>query len=302
MLNCHCLSSHSWKWALGAIVVAGGGIAVCKYAKKRYQQMQHKTKGETDNPYESIKLLNEYLAFHYGGPAVNCLFDGPMNGFDFPKRCAEICLKYFEPTDIVPKRALDIGCAVGRSTFELASGFLDVVGIDYSHGFIKTCDVLKQNGKMEYEITTEGVLTSRHEAVISANIERSRCRFQQGDACNLPLDLGKFGCVLAANLICRLPRPADFILRLSSLVAPGGICVITSPYTFLEDYTPKGKWLGGYTNNDGTEVRGFDTLKKLFAPNFDLLDTLDEPFLIRETVRKHQWTVAHVTIWKRKSN
>ncbi|CAK8680528.1 unnamed protein product [Clavelina lepadiformis] len=72
--------------------------------------------------------------------------------------------------DIVPKRALDIGCAVGRSTFELASGFLDVVGIDYSHGFIKTCDVLKQNGKMEYEITTEGVLTSRHEAVISANI------------------------------------------------------------------------------------------------------------------------------------
>ena len=54
------------------------------------------TKGETDNPYESVKLLNEYLSFNYGGPAVNCLFDGPSDGFDFPKQTAEICIKYFE--------------------------------------------------------------------------------------------------------------------------------------------------------------------------------------------------------------
>lgn len=69
--------------------------------------------------------------------------------------------------------------------------------------------------------------------------DRERCEFRQGDACNLPLDLGQFGCVLAANLICRLPDPMAFLLRLSNLVAPGGICVITSPYSFLEEYTSK---------------------------------------------------------------
>jgi len=61
----------------------------------------------------------------------------------------------------------------------------------------------------------------------------------QGDACNLPLDLGQFGCVLAANLIDRLRTPQNFLNRLGTLVAPGGILVITSPYTFLEEFTPK---------------------------------------------------------------
>ena len=45
--------------------------------------------------------------------------------------------------------------------------------------------------------------------------------------------------VLAANLICRLPRPMDFLNRLKELVVPAGIVVITSPYTWLEEYTPK---------------------------------------------------------------
>ena len=68
---------------------------------------------------------------------------------------------------------------------------------------------------------------------------RERTVFMQGDACNLPLDLGQFGCVLAANLICRLHNPLAFLDRCANLVAPGGILVITSPYTFLEEYTPK---------------------------------------------------------------
>jgi len=69
--------------------------------------------------------------------------------------------------------------------------------------------------------------------------DRSRLSFYQGDACNLPSDLGQFGCVLAANLVCRLPNPYQFLDRLPSLVAPGGTLVITSPYSWLEEFTPK---------------------------------------------------------------
>ena len=60
-----------------------------------------------------------------------------------------------------------------------------------------------------------------------------------GDACNLPDNLGQFGCVFAANLICRLPDPANFYGRLPSMVATGGLLFITSPYTWLETYTDK---------------------------------------------------------------
>ena len=61
----------------------------------------------------------------------------------------------------------------------------------------------------------------------------------QGDACDLPRDLGQFGCVLAANLICRLHKPYEFLNRLAGLVASKGILVITSPYTWLEQFTEK---------------------------------------------------------------
>ena len=59
------------------------------------------------------------------------------------------------------------------------------------------------------------------------------------------------------------------------------------------------KWIGGYKLGD-EEVRGFGTLKRILESDFDLVTEQDLPFLIRETVRKHQWTVAHATIWIRK--
>ena len=61
------------------------------------------------------------------------------------------------------------------------------------------------------------------------------------------------------------------------------------------------KWIGGYTKN-GRDVRGIDSLQHILGPQFELVEKQDMPFLIRETVRKHQWTVAHATVWKRKTD
>ena len=69
--------------------------------------------------------------------------------------------------------------------------------------------------------------------------DRTRTEFRVGDACWLDADLKEFGCVLAANLICRLQDPLMFLVRCASLVARGGILVITSPYTFMTEYTPE---------------------------------------------------------------
>ena len=67
-------------------------------------------------------------------------------------------------------RALDIGCAVGRSTFELATCFDEVLGIDFSEAFIRRANDLKLNGKEMYEMVVEGELTVDMEAVIHPDI------------------------------------------------------------------------------------------------------------------------------------
>lgn len=40
----------------------------------------------------------------------------------------------------------------------------------------------------------------------------------QGDACNIPQNIGPFDVVLASNLLCRLPDPYLFLRRLPTLV------------------------------------------------------------------------------------
>ena len=248
--------------------------------------------------YETNKAVSEYLLFHYGKPEEQCPHAfGPTSALNYPVRCISECLDL----DKVPKgaRGLDLGCAVGRSSFEMAKHCQEVVSIDFSHAFIERANQLKADGRCYYTHTQEGAIQNKAEAVIDSSIDRSRLKFQQGDAMNLPGDLGTFHVVLMANLIDRLTQPTDCLSRLASLVEKGGQLIITSPYTWLEEYTPKENWLGGYEDN-GKSVSTLDGLKGTLEKDFDLQTTKDLPFLIREHARKYQWSVAQASIWLRK--
>lgn len=288
------------KYIVMGSLVCTTGVAIFS----TYKWLRERRRRNKSSVYESQKLLNEYLVFHYGTKEEVLKYDfGPKDSLDFPKRCADMCLKHtkgFGKTKTL-NRALDIGCAVGRSSFELAREFQEVIGIDYSQSFVDACEHMRDLGEKVYFIQEEGDLVTPLIAKVSDGIERGRCTFEQGDACDLRHDLGSFGCVLAANLICRLHAPYNFLRRLSDLVAPGGILIITSPYTWLEEFTDKETWLGGF-KKDGQAVTGFATLKKELGPSFSLVESCDMPFFIRETARKNQWTVAHCTVWSRKMN
>lgn len=273
------------------------GIAVYSTYKLRSQKRQR-------NIYESEKCLNEYLVFHYGSPSEVLKYAdiGPKDSLDFPKRCAELCIQHFEQERTAPLRAFDVGCAVGRSTFELTRKFTEVIGLDYSQAFVDACIKLKRHGQLSYYVQDEGDLVTHLQAKVPAIVQRDRASFIQGDACDLPTNLGVFDCVLAANLICRLHHPCDFLNRLGDLVVQGGVLVLTCPYSWLEEFTEKRFWLGGYQDDSGRPVTGFDSLKKILKAKFDLIQDINMPFFIRETARKNQWTVAHATVWRRKSN
>src|SRR5699024_10132839 len=73
--------------------------------------------------------------------------------------------------------------------------------------------------------------------------------FQQGDACNLKPQLTDYDLVFAANLIDRLYEPSKFVDTIHTRVLPGGLLMIASPYTWLEEHTPRDAWLGGYKKN-----------------------------------------------------
>jgi putative 4-mercaptohistidine N1-methyltranferase len=239
--------------------------------------------------YESDKLLAEYLLFHYGTadeilPPGRAWPAGMADALDFTSRTTAC----FSPG---PRhRGLDLGCAVGRSTFEMAHTCDHVTGIDFSQSFIHAAEALRLGKPLEYERHDEGRQHTRLLARPPAGIPAERLLFLQGDAMNLPPDLGSFDRVHAANLLCRLTEPNRLLVRLPALVVPGGELVLATPCSWLEEFTPPENWPPGST---------FDWLLASLTPAFSLLRRTEEPFLIRETARKFQWTTSLVTVWRR---
>lgn len=239
--------------------------------------------------YESPKLLAEYLLFHYGTaeeilPPDRTWPAGMVAALNFPSRTTAC----FSPG--TARRGLDLGCAVGRSTFEMARTCDHVTGIDFSQSFIRAAETLRLGNPLEYERHDEGRQHTRLLARPPAGIPAERLVFLQGDAMNLPHDLGSFDRVHAANLLCRLPDPKRLLDRLPALVTPGGELVLATPCTWLEEFTPSENWPPGNT---------LDWLQASLTPAFSLLRQTEEPFLIRETARKFQWTTSLVTVWRR---
>ena len=240
------------------------------------------------NLYETQRLVDEYLLFHYGQDHEILPWEnGPVSALKFPVRSVSELL----PSAAVTTRALDIGCATGRSSFELSKTCQEVIGIDYSNAFIQAARTMQSTGLLPYNIAREGHLTEPLTARLPDNIHPERVVFQQGDAMDMPHTLGTFDLVHAANLICRLPEPLRFLSRLPSLIGQGGHLLLTTPCTWLAEFTPPDRWPTGST---------FDWLKEILAPDFILLEQKDLPFLIREHARKFQWSVALGTVWQRR--
>jgi putative 4-mercaptohistidine N1-methyltranferase len=250
------------------------------------------------NPYETDRLLGEYLLFHYGRSEEILPYGfGPSDALDFPARVVREC---FDAAALgANRRALDLGCAVGRSSFELARHCGEVIGIDFSQNFIRAAETLRDQGQLDYQRIEEGRLSTTCTAHLPEGVDVERMHFETGDACHLRDHLGAFDAVLLANLIDRLSDPRRCLERLPGLLNPGGQLVIASPFTWLEEYTPLQNWLGGF-ERDGRCVETFQALRDILDKDFAFVRAVDLPFLIREHARKFQWSISRAGLWRRR--
>jgi 5-histidylcysteine sulfoxide synthase/putative 4-mercaptohistidine N1-methyltranferase len=242
--------------------------------------------------YEADKLLSEYAEFHYG----DTYFGVP----NFPKALAELAIAAMG--DKPAYKALDLGCASGRAAFELARHFDEVTGVDFSARFIGQGVQLASQGVLRYTLADEGDLVFYRERTLAGldlDKVRHKVAFYQGDACNLKPIYTGYDLILAANLIDRLYDPAKLLTSIHTRLNSGGILLIASPYTWLEEHTKREAWIGGF-KRDGESFGTLDGLKEILGAHFKLIQGPTEvPFVIRETRRKFQHTLSEVTIWEK---
>lgn len=248
---------------------------------------------EYSSNYETDIMLSQYAEFHYG--------DEYFNVANFPKKLAELAVEMMAGRPM--KKALDLGCSVGRASFELARHFDKVTGIDFSARLINLGTQMAEQGVVRYTITDEGELVhykERRLEQLGLEDTASKVEFLQGDACNLKPMFEGYDLILAANLIDRLYKPAQFLATVHERLNQDGILMLASPYTWLDEHTEKEHWLGGF-KKDGESFTTLDGLKAILEPHFELIRVPEDiPFVIRETSRKFQHTLSEVTVWKRK--
>ena len=129
-----------------------------------------------------------YINFHYGQD-----YWGVKN---FPLACAETCLEIAKKYN-VSGRALDLGCALGRTAIELAEHFNEVIGSDLSNAFINASNDALNDSYPHH---------------------KEKVKFLVGDACNLDKSLGKFNLIFGGNLIDRLYDPKAFLTQIGSFL------------------------------------------------------------------------------------
>jgi putative 4-mercaptohistidine N1-methyltranferase len=161
---------------------------------------------------------------------------------------------------------------------------------------------LIQTGQLRYTLTDEGELISykaRSLAELGLKDATAHVEFFQGDACNLKPQFTDYDLVLAANLIDRLYDPSRFLDQIHERIVVGGLLMIASPYTWLEEHTPREAWVGGF-KKDAESYTTLDGLKAHLGSHFRLVSgPTDVPFVIRETRHKFQHTLSELTIWER---
>jgi len=261
-----------------------------QFAGFRYVVSDVKESKETDI-YESDELVSQYCEFQYG--------DTHFGVQNFAISCAELASKFAINT----KKALDLGCATGRATYELAKTFDEVEGVDFSVRFVGVGAKLKELGKINFHSVEEGeIVTKKSVTIQELGYEKlkDKVSFWQGDACNLKPNFNSYDLVIATNLIDRLYDPMLFLKTVAQRLNKDGILIITSPYTWQESSTKKELWLGGYKDENGNDIKTIDSLKKVLEKEFEALHVEDIEFVIKETARKYQHTISQASVWRKK--
>lgn len=235
--------------------------------------------------YGSFSMLSSYLWSHYSE-----FFNGPDATDAYKKWAAAFNQR--------EGWALDIGCAVGRLTFELTKTHDRSVGIDTSFSFIKAARDLMTQRRLDFDLILEGEITEKRSSTLDPDFEFENAEFIVADAMALPFRSDRFATASSVNILEKVPDPSLHFLEANRIMdKTNARFLFSDPFSWDETVSSPDLWLGG--RNDGPfKGFGIDNVcgmmqdgKGVFLPGLNIQETGRVKWKIRKT--QNLW--EHIT-------
>ena len=194
--------------------------------------------------------------------------------------------------------ALDVGCSVGRLSFEMSGAHQHVIGLDTSIAFIRKAREILKRKRLDFDLVIEGRVTEPKGFAFNGNWNFENVDFIVADALALPFRKQAFSTVAAINLLEKVPDPLGHLAEVNRVMDEHAAKFLFSdPFSWDESVSPPETWLGG-GNNGKYSRRGIDTLRRLFAGEFGVFNpplTIQADGTVSWKIRKTENLWEHIS-------
>jgi SAM-dependent methyltransferase len=196
---------------------------------------------------------------------------------------------------------IDIGCAVGRTSFELAEACDEIVlGIDLNFHMVKLAGSVLKEGQVTYPKRRGGIVFKQRE--FSVAFERAEnVDFWVCDATCLPFGDEAFSLATSLNVLDCVQTPYAHLKELARVLKPDAVGLLSTPYDWNVSATPMESWLGGHSQRSESQGSSEIMLRSLLAggehPNaIDALEIVSEAEDLPWTLRLHDRSVMRYLV------
>ena len=191
--------------------------------------------GDSTGPNSAFDVLRQHLSQyardHYGS------FD-PDASPEARSEAGAVVRILNAGMDHIPDRPagpiLDLGCSVGRTTFELAERTGEwVIGADLNFSMLRMASEVARTGRVSFAQRRVGVVYDRRTYEVDLP-GRDKVDFWQVDALAMPFQHQSFSLMTSINVLDCLASPVGHVQELSHWVRPGGSVILSTPF----DWSP----------------------------------------------------------------
>lgn len=207
--------------------------------------------------FREALFAGPYALAHFppaDGPLAGALAGNPETIGTFARWLAT----HEAPQDAPVRCLLEAGCGPGALLHAVAPHFPEgAFGLDLRIGVLRLARRLADTGRATPALAVEGHRVSPAAVSVpeAARAPAGAIHLVQGDVLDPPFPAESFAAVAALSLLDTIPDPVGALGQLDALLAPGGLLLLATPWSWDARVTPPASWWSTPDASSGAILR-----------------------------------------------